>query len=212
LINSKSVIKYFYQSSRLIRLRKRRTLRIIEVDGLVGGVEMSRRKRALEMVQFKGSTPKRDRGRPWTVRPDETYGRAQNYRGILEVIWDRFWPTLAKTQTVEEVTQSIKEHGRPYDQTFEPLAGLIFQVLREPTFPTRPNAQKRFLADSLGAFGVVSPRRSRDICAGERAKDQRKHRIIRYEYYVECTCGYQGPSKDRACRSCGARIPASLFG
>ena len=174
---------------------------------------MGRKRKAVEITQFKeNNTPKRDRGRPWRVKAGETYGRAQNYRGIFEVIWDRFGPALSKAQTVEEVVEAIKEHGRPYDQTFEPLAGLIFQVLREPTFPARPNSQKRFLADSLGAFGVVSPRRSRDICAEERAKDQRKHHIIRYEYYVECSCGYEGPSKDRACRNCGAGIPASLFG
>ena len=127
------------------------------------------------------------------------------------MIWDRLWPALSTAQTVEEVTEAIKEHGRPYDQTFEPLAALILQVLRESTFPLRPDSQKRFLVDSLGALGVVSPRRSRDICAEERAKDQRKHHIIRYEYYVECSCGYQGPSKDRACRNCGAGIPPSLF-
>jgi hypothetical protein len=173
---------------------------------------MSRRSKASEVTQLTGATPKRDRGRPWTVRPEETYGRAQNYRGILEVIWDRLWPPLSKAKSVEEVTEAIKQQGRPYDQTFEPLAGLIFQVLGEPTFPTRPNSQKRYLADSLGAFGVVSLRRSRDICAEERAKDQRKHHIIRYEYYVECSCGYEGPSKDRACRNCGAGIPPSMFG
>ena len=173
---------------------------------------MKGKRKALEVAQSKGAPSKRDRGRPWTVRPEETYGRAQNYRGILEVVWDRLWPALSKAQTMEEVSEAIEQQGRPYDQTFKPLAGLIFHVLREPTFPTRPNSQKRFLADSLGAFGVVSPRRSRDICAEERARDQRKHRIIRYEYYVECSCGYEGPSKDHACRNCGAGIPATLFG
>ena len=32
------------------------------------------------------------------------------------------------------------------------------------------------------------------------------HHIIRYEFYVECSCGYKGRSVDHACRKCEARI------
>src|SRR5437867_6072956 len=70
--------------------------------------------------------------------------------------------------------------------------------------------QINFLADSLAGTGIVSPRRSRDICAAERAKEKRTHRIIRFEFYVECSCGYKGPSENHACRKCGATISFPL--
>jgi len=29
---------------------------------------------------------------------------------------------------------------------------------------------------------------------------------LRFEYYVECSCRYKGPSLDHACPKCGAKI------
>jgi hypothetical protein len=81
-----------------------------------------------------------------------------------------------------------------------------FPQLSQFTTETIQVARINFLADSLAALGVVVPRRSRDICAAERAKAKREHHVIRYEFYVECSCGYKGPSKDHACRRCGAKI------
>ena len=89
-----------------------------------------------------------------------------------------------------------------YKQEFVPtLAPLILKVLREPTFPKRRSAQIGFLADSLAARGRVSPRRSRDISARERTK--KTHQIVRRDYYIECTCGYEGPARYGACPGCG---------
>jgi len=61
--------------------------------------------------------------------------------------------------------------------------------------------QIHFLADSVAGQGFVTPRRSREICAEERAK--KKYFIVRREYYIECSCGYKGPALDGACRDCG---------
>jgi len=155
---------------------------------------------------------KRGRGRPTPLRYSEIYGHAENYRGSLENVWDRLWPALSNAQNEQEVATALREYGRPYDQTFGPLAALIVGVLQEDTFPKRARSQQRYLADSLAAFGKVSPRRSRDICAQERMKAKRAHHIVRYEYYVECSCGYDGPARDHACRKCGATIPPHLFG
>src|SRR5215470_17766306 len=110
------------------------------------------------------STPKR-RGRPVLANAEHAYGRAENFRENLEHVWGRLWPVLARAKNQEEVKLAFREYARPYDNDLEPLAALTFQVLREPTFPKRSKSQQRFLADSLGAFGVVTPRRSRDICA-----------------------------------------------
>ena len=100
----------------------------------------------------------------------------------------------------------------PYREQFARIPSLILKTIRDSKFPKRRNAQINFLADSLAAWGAVSPRRSRDICGNERAKERAKspHRIIRKEFYVECSCGYKGPARDNACRKCGATIPMEL--
>jgi len=41
--------------------------------------------------------------------------------------------------------------------------------------------------------------------AEDRKEKRKKHKIIRQEYYIECTCGYEGPAKDGACQGCGTK-------
>jgi hypothetical protein len=152
------------------------------------------------------------RGRPRMVSATETIGRAGNYRWILDQVWDRVWPTLSTAQTAEDVISAFRE-ARPYEKEFMPdRASIILQVLRERGFPKRRKAMVNFLADSLAGLERVTPRRSRDICAKERAKTARSHHIIRYEFYVECSCGYKGYSRDHACAECGAVISPSFSG
>jgi len=92
------------------------------------------------------------------------------------------------------------------------LVGDILALIRDPKFPKRREQRINFLADSLGGRPDVALRTSRDICAKERAKQRSRsaHKILRHEYYVECTCGYKGPARDNACRKCGAEITFSL--
>jgi hypothetical protein len=132
---------------------------------------------------------------------------------MLDQVWDPLWLLLAQAQTEEDVIRAFTEGASPYTQQFIPaLAGLILEVMRERRFPQRRDPRINFLADSVAARGVARPRRSRDICAEERAKQNSKspHKIIRKEFYVECECGYKGPARDDACRKCGAEIPLSL--
>lgn len=152
-------------------------------------------------------TPGKGRGRPPKIRASEVHGRAEHWRGILDQVWDRLWPLLSKAQSEEDVTKAFQDGARPYDQTFVPgLSALTLQVLRESTLPKRPKPLQRFLADSLAGVGVVTPRRSRDICAQERENKKGAHHILRYEYYVVCSCGYKGHSENHACPKCGAEI------
>jgi len=147
------------------------------------------------------------------MRPSEIMGRAGNYRWILDQVWDRLWPLLSKALNEEDVIKAFQEGASPYAQNFVPgLATLALIVIREPRFPKRREPQIGFLADSLAGVGVVTPRRSRDICQKERAMQRQKspHHIIRHEFYIECSCGYKGPARDNACRECGAEIPLSL--
>ncbi len=156
---------------------------------------------------------KRPRGRPRKVNPSEIRGRADNYRRMLNQVWDSLWPLLAQAETDEDVIRAFDEGAGSYGREFVPaLAGLILEVMRERRFPERREPRINFLADSLAARGAARPRRSRDICADERAKQDNKspHKIIRKEFYIECECSYKGPALDDACRKCGAEIPSSL--
>jgi len=147
-------------------------------------------------------------GRPG-VSFSEIRGRADNYRFIFGQIWERLQDPLLNAKTEQEAIQAFEQYGSPYAQQFVPaLASLILKVIQEPKFPKRPEPQAHFLADSLAGRGWISPSRSRDICGSERAKDRLKspYRILRREFYIECSCGYKGPARDDACRKCGAEI------
>jgi hypothetical protein len=170
---------------------------------------MRKRKRntktlAIPLDRFYGE---RGRGRPPRVGPAEIRGRADSFRFMFEQVWERLWPRLSGVQTDQEVINAFVEEAQPYAPNFMPgLANLVFRVLREPKFPKRPDAQINFLADSLAGLGYVAPRSSRDICQKERAREKRAHHIIRYEFHIECSCGFKGLSRDHACRKCGAEI------
>ncbi len=156
---------------------------------------------------------KRGRGRPRRMRFSEIGGRANNFRWIFDQVWDRFWPLFAKAETKEQVVQAFEKGASPYHGNFLPWAApLALRVKRERRFPKTRTAQSNFLADSLAGVGVVSPRRSRDICERDRADAKRATYIIRREFYVECSCGYKGPARDNACPKCKAGIPGGLFG
>ena len=159
-------------------------------------------KNTVDTVSQKGR-----RGPHPRVVPSAIRGRSDNYRGILKNVWDQLWPRLSQAQTEDDVIKAFRD-GYPGENEFVPYrAPLVLKVLKERTFPKRSKAQINFLADSLAGLGLVSPRRSRDICAEDRARAKRAHHILRYEFYVECTCGYKGPSRNHGCRKCGAAIP-----
>ena len=145
------------------------------------------------------------------MRPSEIVGRAQDYRTLFEKVWERLWPLLEKATSEQDVRLAFHEGASPYQRgEIVGRPALALQVLHERKFPKRRQARINFLADSLAGLGVVSPRRSRDICVEDRARAKRAHHIIRYEFYVECSCGYKGHSIGHACRKCGAPIPLEL--
>ncbi len=114
------------------------------------------------------SPEKRGRGRPYRIRASEVSGRAYNYRLIFNQTWEVLGEKLLRAQTQGEVLQAFE--GTAYKEEFAVLFSLILDVLHDPDFPKRDKeARINFLADSLAARGVVTPRTSRDICARERA-------------------------------------------
>ena len=152
---------------------------------------------------------KRGRGRPEGIPRSWVIGHAENYRYMFTEVWPRLAGPLMDAQTMAEVISAINNYGQPYAGEFVPrLASDILHLIRDPDFPNRPEARIGFLADSLGGRPSVEFRTSRDICGKERAREHAKspHKIIRKEFYIECSCGYKGPARDNACRKCGAEI------
>jgi hypothetical protein len=148
------------------------------------------------------------------INPSEVFNRAEHYYALLQDWWHVLGEAFLRAdEEVEEEEEVEVELVRAFDQLdtnarelFLPrLLPLIIKIRREPKFPKTQDAQIRFFADSLAARGIVTTRRSRDICSEERAGQKAAGHIIRQEYYVECTCGYEGPALNGACRKCGAQ-------
>lgn len=155
--------------------------------------------------------PRKPRGRPG-IRRSPVRSNADHYQMLLSQHWKVVGPPLLQAKTPEQVTAAFREVPEIQRVHFVPsLAKPILAVLRERHFPKTRDAQIRFLADSLGARGAVSPRRSRDICA-----EQRKNVvtwIIRRDFYIECSCGYEGPALRGACPKCKTdRVHSSAGG
>jgi len=171
---------------------------------------MTKRKQAQKILRipldrFSG---KRGRGRPPKVVASSIAGRAENYRSILPRIWNELEPPLLEAQTDDDVVKAF-QIALPGGNEFPPLAPLILKIVKDPNFPKRQRARISFLADSVAGIGLVTPRRSRDICAKDRKERkvlEQAHRILRYEFYIECSCDYKGKSRDHACPECGAEI------
>jgi len=171
----------------------------------IGKQKQTRRK---AQIALDTVSEKRRRGRPAKIPASWVRGRADNYRWIFAQIWNHIWPGLSKAETRQDVVHSFSgaEIGA-YSLEFVTLADLILQVVKDPKFPKRKEqAQINFLSDSIAGYGTFTPRSSRDICERERARIEKVHRILCYEFYIECSCGYQGHSKNHACPKCEAEI------
>jgi len=155
------------------------------------------------------ASDRKPKGRPRKIEPSWVRGKADNYRDVFSLIWDHFWPALSKATTQQEAIQAFASPGvGGYALDLIRQADLILRVVRDPKFPTRQRqAQINFMADSIAAFGVLTPRSSRDVCEKERARIKRIHRILLYEFYIECSCGYKGNSRNHACPKCEAHVP-----
>jgi hypothetical protein len=157
--------------------------------------------------ELDSSPEKFPRGRPPMVRTNEIEGRARKFRYIFNQVWDGLWPPLSEAETPQDVERAFQEQASAYYNRSEIWsAPLVLRILNDPKFPKLRDARVNFFADSLAGLGDITPRYSRDICAKERAKQKRAHRILRFEFYVECSCGFKGRSRDHGCRRCGTKI------
>ena len=147
-------------------------------------------------------TKKRGRGRPRHIDPGIVVGSADHYHTVFLQFWPKLGARLLAAQSPEDVATAVREEAAGISVSLDPFLELILKIVKDPKFPrARSTSQIHFLADSLGGQGLVTPRRSREICAEKRA--EKRHLIVRREYYIECSCGYKGPALDGACRDCG---------
>jgi hypothetical protein len=174
---------------------------------------MPKRKKVRKFAQnpLDRFSAKRGPGRPVKVVPSAVRGRADNWRVSLARLWDELEVPLLSAETADDVSKAFQT-VLPGNNEFPPHAELIFRVLNDPRFPKRKTARINFLADSSAGLGLVTPRRSRDICAEERAVDAQRHQVIRYEYWIECSCGYEGISQGHCCKKCGAELMLPILG
>lgn len=151
---------------------------------------------------------KQRRGPKRRMRPESVVGNAGTYNVQFTNVWERVGHQLLEAPSPEQVLNLLTQLGGRISGTIDlKFARRVFTILRESKFPgARGKAQVRFLADSLGGGDLLTPRRSRDICAEYRAKMKRANHILRYEFYIECSCGRKGHSIDHACPKCGAEI------
>lgn len=142
-------------------------------------------------------------GRPRKIDPHIVVGTADVFHSQFTQAWPILGKQLLEAKSAPELWEVMKS-GRGIishmdDFSFSERA---FEIIHDPKFPkVRTKSQIHFLADSLGGCGLVKPRRSREICANERAKEQNV--IVRRDFYIECTCGYAGPALNGACQKCG---------
>lgn len=150
------------------------------------------------------------RGRKPIVSREQVQYREASYREILGApgVWARLWPLLRSAPDSGSVTDAFHAALVPDAHTFVPhVAEVILKVIRDERFPRRSKARINFLSASIAGGPRMTPRRSRDVCQENRSASQEaKHRIVRYEYYIVCTCTYEGPSHNHACPQCGAVI------
>ena len=156
---------------------------------------------------------KNNRGRKRSLPYETVTGRASNYEFQLSEVWLRLGTPLLAAKTEDEVTKAFNQFGLLYAGDFVPsLSSDILLLLKDEDFPQRTIPQIKFLARSLAGTPTLSFRRSRDICEVEalRAKRKSPHRILRREFFIECSCGYKGPALDNDCPGCGAEPQLSL--
>jgi hypothetical protein len=148
------------------------------------------------------------RGPKEKIPPSEVTGRAYDLKLTFEIARDQLdWTKVTSVQTLEELEAAFGTMLEGYRRKFFYKPELTLKCLKDPKFPKRDReAQEQFIADSLAGDGRVSLRRSRDICQRERSKQKRRGKILRREFYIECSCGFRGPAFHDACPDCGAEV------
>jgi hypothetical protein len=152
------------------------------------------------------------RGRKRALKPETIVEHADYVLKVVASLRDRIaWDKLEAAKTEAEAESAIARVPPFYREILKERLAAILMWVREGKFPKKNLERKmRHLADSIAGDVLISPRRSRDICYEERKRPASKKvgMILRREFYIECTCGYRGPSNRGACARCGTRKPS----
>ena len=162
-----------------------------------------------KQANFRLTGPGKKRGPKPKIEPSEVINRAEDLRFIFKIFRGVIdWTKLFAAQCPEDVNSALALVDERDRKRCLYNPGLILQCLKDPRFPKSDrDAQERFIIESVAGDGRVSMRRSRDICGETRAVQKRQGRIIRREFYIGCTCGFEGPALNDACPDCGAPVP-----
>jgi hypothetical protein len=147
------------------------------------------------------------RGRKRRIHPENVVRAANDLFNLLEFCKDQIdWGELETAKTEEEAASAFERVPSPYKERLNLWLTAIPEWALEGKFPkTNLERKMHHLADSVAAGGFLSPRRCRDVCLEERKRQAQLGMILRREFYIECSCGYQGPAKGGGCRQCGTK-------
>jgi hypothetical protein len=147
------------------------------------------------------------RGRKRRIHPENVVRAANDLLKILELCKDQIdWGKLEIAKTEEEAASAFERVPPPYRERLNLWLPAIPEWAFEGKFPkTNLERKMRHLADSAAAEGFLTPRRCRDVCLEERKRQAQLGMILRREFYIECSCGYQGPAKGGGCLQCGTK-------
>jgi hypothetical protein len=156
--------------------------------------------------RLTGSEKKR--GPKPKIRPSEVVNRAYNLRLTFEIAGKQLdWSKVLTAQSTEEIVAAFGAMDESYRRRLLLRPELFLRCLKDPKFPKQDRqAQEEFIADSLAGDGRISIRRSRDICGQARSTERRQGKILRREFYIVCSCGYEGPARFDKCPDCGAEV------
>jgi hypothetical protein len=154
------------------------------------------------------------RGPRVKIPASEAVNRAAHLRMILDQAGNKLdWSKLLAAQSKQDLETAFEHAIDGYRTMFLSRSELVLRCLKDPKFPKQSRtAQEEFIADSLAGDGRVSIRRSRDICGAARRTEKHQGKILRREFYIECSCGYEGPARFDSCPDCGAKVSYLDFG
>jgi hypothetical protein len=147
------------------------------------------------------------RGRKRRIHAENVVRAANDLLNILETCRDQIdWSMLEIAKTEEAAALAFERVAPPYRERLNLWLAAIPEWALEGKFPKKNFERKmRHLADSIAAEGFLTPRRCRDVCLEERKRQAQLGMILRREFYIECSCGYQGPAKGGGCLQCGTK-------
>jgi len=137
-------------------------------------------------------------------------GRGHHMCQVFELIKDHLdWNLLARAQTASDIRSAFTPAAMVYRTTLAVSDEFLLLAVQEKSFPKTLRGRVGFLGRSCANWGRTSPRRSRDLFeeAERLAKTPPpKGRILRQEYYIVCSCSYEGPAFHGACPRCSAKV------